>query len=112
MAGRAGTIFIVISENSPGFIWKLARRSGWAALFQAADVTALAEARSLIGVSDGRSEAGCAECDMCTTQRERETGIRVLDRFSVASTLCKKAAVYQTPGKFICVLIQVIAVYL
>lgn len=43
---------------------------------------------------------------------ERETGIRVLDRFSVASTLCKKAAVYQTPGKFICVLIQVIAVYL
>lgn len=72
MAGPAGTIFIVISENSPGFIWKLARRSGWAALFQAADVTALAEARSLIGVSDGRSEAGCAECDMCTTQRERQ----------------------------------------
>lgn len=110
VAGPAGTIFIVISENSPGFIWKLARRSGWAALFQAADVTALAEARSLIGVRDGRSEAGCAECDVYDT--ERDTVIRVLDRFSVASTLCKKAAVYQTPGKSICILIQVIAVYL
>lgn len=73
VAGPAGTIFIVISENSPGFIWKLARRSGRAALFQAADVTALAEARSLIGVSDGRSEAGCVEREhVYDTDRERE----------------------------------------
>lgn len=65
-----GTIFIVISRNSPGFIWKLERGSSWASSFQDADVTALARARSLIGVGHGRSEAGCAECDMCTAERE------------------------------------------
>lgn len=71
IGGRpAGTIFIVISQNSPGFIWKLACRRGRAALFQAADVTALARAQSLIGVSDGRTEAGCAEDDMCKAERE------------------------------------------
>ncbi len=68
----AGTIFIVISQNSPGFIWKLARRGGRAALFQAADVTALARAKSLIGVRDGRTEARCAEDGMCMRERERE----------------------------------------
>lgn len=66
----AGTIFIVISQNSPGFIWKLARRSGRAALFQATDVTALVLAKSLIGVTGGRTEAGCAEDGMCMAQRE------------------------------------------
>lgn len=71
-AGTGGrpTIFIVTSQNSPGFIWKLARRSGRFALFQAADVTALAWAKSLIGISGGRTEAGCAEDDMCMAERE------------------------------------------
>lgn len=70
MARPAGTIFIIISRNSPGFIWKLARRSGRATLFQAADVTALARVKSLIGVTGGRTEAGCAEDGMRMAERE------------------------------------------
>ena len=59
-----GTIFIVISRNSPGFIWKLERACSWAASFQDPDVTALARARSLIGVGDVQSVT-------CVLQRQR-----------------------------------------
>lgn len=65
IGGRlAGTIFIIISQNSPGFIGRLAHRIGWAAVFQATDVTALALAKSLIGVTGG-TEPRCSEDEMC-----------------------------------------------
>lgn len=44
---------------------------------------------------------------------QRERGVHVVDTSSVAPTLGQKAGVRadQTPGKFICILFQLIAVY-
>lgn len=56
-----GTIFIPVSQNSLGFICKLARRGRPTVLFQTVDVTVLARAKSLTGVTTGRTGAGCSE---------------------------------------------------
>lgn len=115
----AGTIFIVISQNSPGFIWKLACRSRWAALFQAADVTALARAKSFNWRQWWEAQEPSVQRMACVWQRkrererkekrEREGGIHVLDRSAVESTLSRegrrKSLTDQTPGKFICILL-------
>lgn len=67
---RPGTIFIVISQNSLGFVRKLAcgSRRG-SLLFQPADVVT-PSAQPLIGLGDRRSGAACGGChfDMCATE--------------------------------------------
>lgn len=67
---RSGTIFIVISQNSLGFVRKLAcgSRRG-SLLFQPADVVT-PSAQPLIGLGDRRSGAACGGChfDMCATE--------------------------------------------
>lgn len=67
---RPGTIFIVISQNSLGFVRKLAcgSRRG-SLLFQPADVVT-PSAQPLIGLGDRRRGAACGGCqfDMCATE--------------------------------------------
>lgn len=91
---RAGTIFIVISQNSPGFVWKLACGSSRVALFQAADVTALVQ--PLIGLG-GRREWSCV-CrvgHVCDTQRQGD----IFEAGCLLHQRCKKAGGYQSSGK-------------
>ncbi|KAG7226717.1 hypothetical protein INR49_014065 [Caranx melampygus] len=60
------------SKNSLGFIWKLAHGSGRTTLFQGADVTVLARAKSLIGVRQRLDVQRMA----CVWQREGDTCYR------------------------------------